>query len=68
LRITLLDGTAATVGLSNNGLSFVGFTEMVDTIDEVVDRTLEELGGYAAQVLVQNNSAGNVEVRVDVLG
>jgi hypothetical protein len=68
LRITLLDGTAATVGLSNNGMSFVGFTETVDTIDEMVDRTVVELGGYAAQVLVQNNSAGDVEVRVDVLG
>jgi len=68
LRITLKDGTAATVGLSNNGMSFVGNTETVDTIDEVIDRTLAELGGYASQVLVQNNSAGDVEVRVDVLG
>jgi len=68
LRITLLEGTAATVGLSNNGMSFVGNTETVDTIDEVIDRTLAELGGYASQVLVQNNSAGNVEVKVEVLG
>jgi hypothetical protein len=68
LRIILLAGTAATVGLSNDGTSFTGNTETVDTIDEVIDRTLAELGGFAGQVLVQNNSAGDVEVKVEVLG
>jgi hypothetical protein len=68
LRITLLAGSAATVGFSNTGNSFVGNTETVTIIDEVVDRTVAELGGGGAFVLVQNNSGGTVEVRVDVLG
>jgi len=68
LRITLISGSNATVGLSNNGTTFAGNTETVSTLNQPVDRSLTELGGYAPQVLVQNNSGGYVVVRVDVLG
>jgi hypothetical protein len=68
LRMTLLDGTTVTVGLSNDGTTFTGNTETLNTINEVIDRTLAELGGIAGMVLVQNNSGDDVEVKVEVLG
>jgi hypothetical protein len=68
LRITLISGSAATVGFSNDGMTFAGNTETVSTINEPVDRTLAELGGYALYVLAQNNDLNPVTVKVEVLG
>jgi hypothetical protein len=41
--------------------------EIVNTLNEPIDRTLDELGGYSTKVLVQNKSADDVEVKVEFL-
>jgi hypothetical protein len=67
LRITLISGTEATVGYSANGTAFSGNTETVNTTNQPIDRNNAELNGPDTYVVVQNNSTGDIEIRVDIL-
>jgi hypothetical protein len=68
IRITLISGSEVTVGLSTNGTVMSGNTETVNTTGTAVDRTMSELGGYKPYVMAQNNTTGDVTVKIEILG